>query len=114
MNRLDEIQLDEFRADRTRRILAVGAGIVVGLALAWVHWLGLLIGGALVSLPMKSWKRGVLAGLGFGILSLLVFAGLLAFYGSLVPALGMGQVTALMVAIPLVAGAIGGLTRVLV
>ncbi|WP_435153313.1 hypothetical protein [Haladaptatus sp. DFWS20] len=107
-------RLVEFRADSNRRWLAVGAGVVIGLALAWIHWIGLLIGGALVSLPTKNWKRGVLAGLGFGVLSLLVFVALLAFYGSLVPALEMGQITALVVAIPLLAGTIGGLARVLV
>lgn len=107
-------RLAEFRADLTRRWLAVGAGVVIGLAFAWIHWIGLLIGGALVSLPTKNWKYGILAGLGFGVLSLLVFASLLAFYGSLVPALAMGQITALVVAIPLFTGMIGGLARALV
>ncbi|SIR02378.1 hypothetical protein SAMN05421858_1155 [Haladaptatus litoreus] len=114
MSRFAGNPLAELRANATYRLLAVGAGIVIGLALAWVHWLGLLVGGALVSLPTKSWKRGVLAGLGFGVLSLLVFLSLLAFYGSLAPALGMGQITALVVAIPLAAGTIGGLVRMLV
>ncbi|WP_049970861.1 hypothetical protein [Haladaptatus cibarius] len=114
MSRFDESPLAELRANPTHRLLAVGAGVVIGLALAWVHWLGLLVGGMLVSFPTKNWKRGVLAGLGFGVLSLLVFLSLLAFYGSLTPALGMGQITVLLVAIPLAAGTIGGLARALV
>ncbi len=106
-------RLDEFRADPTRRLPLIAVSAVVGLALAWFHWIGLLVGGALVSLPTMNWKRGVLAGLGFGVLALLVFGILLALHGSLGRAAGMGQITALTVAIPLVFGAIGGLARAL-
>ncbi|WP_266076602.1 hypothetical protein [Haladaptatus caseinilyticus] len=108
------IRFDDIRSDPTLRSLTVGFAVAVGLGIAWMHWAGLLVGGALVSLPTKNWKRGILAGFGFGVLSLLVFAGLLVYYGSFVPALEMGRVTALMVAIPLVLGTIGGLARVLV
>lgn len=107
-------RLDALRADRLRRWTAVGVGAAVGLALAWVHWLGLVVGGALVALPTANPKRGALAGLGFGALVLVAFAGVLALRGALVPALGMGRITALTVAIPLVAGLLGGLTRALV
>ncbi len=107
------MNVEEFRENDRRRLLAVGVAVVVGLALAWGHWLGLLVGGALVSLPTKNWKRGILAGLGFGVLVVVAFGGLLAFYGSFVPVLEMGQITLLAVAIPLVAGGIGGLARAL-
>ncbi|WP_227354729.1 hypothetical protein [Haladaptatus salinisoli] len=107
-------RLGEFRGDGARRWTLVGLGALLGLALAWLHWLGLLVGGVLVSLPTADPKRGVLAGLGFGALALLVFAGLLALRGALVPAVEMGRITALTAAIPLVAGAVGGLARALV
>ncbi|MFH5798423.1 hypothetical protein [Haladaptatus sp. CMAA 1911] len=107
-------RLDELRANPTYRIPAVVAGGAIGLGLAWTHWLGLLVGGALVSLPALTPKRGVLTGFGFGVLSLLVFSGLLALHGSLSPTLGMGRITALAVAIPLVFGTVGGLARTLV
>ncbi|KZN22805.1 hypothetical protein A4G99_16950 [Haladaptatus sp. R4] len=105
---------EEFRADPTRRAAFIVIGAVAGLALAWFHWIGLLVGGALVSLPTMNWKRGVLAGIGFGVLVLLVFGGLLALHGSLGRGVEMGQITVLAVAIPLVLGAIGGLARTLV
>ncbi len=84
-------RLDEFRADPTRRLLLVAVGAVVGLALAWFHWVGMLVGGALVSLPTMNWKRGVLAGLGFGVLTLVVFAALLTLHGSLGRPSGWGK-----------------------
>ncbi|WP_458206318.1 hypothetical protein [Haladaptatus sp. NG-SE-30] len=121
MNRLDEVRgedaarrFDDLQNDGTLRWVLIGVGAIIGLALAWVHWLGLLVGGVLVSLPTRDWRRGILAGLGFGVLALLVFAGLLAARGALAPALEMGQITLLAVAIPLVAGGIGGLARGLV
>lgn len=104
-------RLDEFRTNPAYRLLAVVVGAAIGLALAWTHWVGLLVGGVLVSLPALTPKRGVLAGFGFGVLSLLVFSGLLALHGSLSPALGMGRITALTVVIPLVFGTVGGLAR---
>ena len=107
-------RLDDLRADPTQRVAFIAIGALVGLALAWFHWIGLLIGGALVSLPAMNLKRGVLTGLGFGVLILLVFGGLLALHGSLGRGVEMGQITALAVAIPLVLGAIGGLARALV
>ncbi|WP_227376474.1 hypothetical protein [Haladaptatus halobius] len=107
-------RLDEFRGYGVRCWALVGLGALLGLTLAWLHWLGLLVGGALVSLPTANRKRRVLAGLGFGALALLVFAGLLALRAALVPAVEMGQITALTAAIPLAAGAIGGLARALV
>lgn len=104
-------RLDALRANPTARLSFVAVGAVVGLALAWTHWLGLLVGGALVSIPALTPKRGVLAGFGFGVLALLLFSGLLALHGSFSHALGMGQITALAAAIPLVLGSVGGLAR---
>lgn len=47
--------------------------VVVGIALASVHWLGLVAGGALVALPQRSLPRGLLAGFLFGGVVLAVF-----------------------------------------
>jgi tetrahydromethanopterin S-methyltransferase subunit G len=61
--------LADLRADRRRRRLALVGGVVVGLALAWVHGVGLVAGGALVGLTRRTVGRAVLAGLAFGLLA---------------------------------------------
>lgn len=104
-------RLDALRADpRHRRLAAVGA-VVVGLAVVPVHWLGFVLGGALVALTQPSLGRGLLAGLAFGVLSWLVFALWLAGTGNLGLFLGMGQVFAVSTAIPLVGSLLGALAR---
>jgi hypothetical protein len=59
--------------DPPRRAGLTALAAVVGVALADVHWLGLVAGGALVSLPQRSLARGLLAGFGFGGVVLAVF-----------------------------------------
>jgi hypothetical protein len=105
--------LDAVRTDPRRRAVAFAVAAVVGLALATLHPIGFLVGGALVSLPTANWRRGLLAGLSFGVLGWLAFAGLLAANGALERYLAMGRILALSVAIPVVAGLVGGLARAL-
>ncbi|MFB6165851.1 MAG: hypothetical protein ABEJ31_11890 [Haloarculaceae archaeon] len=104
-------RLDAVRADERRRWLLTAGAVVLGLALAWVHWLGFAVGGALVALPQRSLARGLLVGLGFGALALLAFAAWLATAGALDTYLAMGQVLAVSVAIPLAGGLLGSLAR---
>ena len=103
--------LREVRTNRRERWYALAAAAVVGLAVAWVHWYGFVLGGALVGLVSKDAKRGLLAGVGFGLLAWVVFAGLLASNGALGAYLGMGQVTTVSAAIPVVGAALGSLVR---
>jgi hypothetical protein len=56
-----------------RRVALTALAVVVGVALANVHFLGLVVGGALVSLPQRSLARGLLAGFCFGGVVLTVF-----------------------------------------
>jgi len=60
------------RADSRRRAVALAVAVVVGLALAWVHWLGLVAAGGLVGLVSRSLPRAVLWGLVVGVLALAV------------------------------------------
>lgn len=99
------------RTDWRVNVLALVAGVAVAVLLAEVSWLGFVVGGAVASLGQRTFPRGVGAGLLVGVLSWLAFAGLLASYGALAAALGMGQVLYVSVAIPVVAGALGGLLR---
>lgn len=98
--------------ERTRdRRVATGLAVAVGLLVATFHWAGFVLGGALVALPQRSIPRGLLAGLGFGAAALLLFGAELAATGNLATAAGMGQVTMVTVAVPLVLGLLGSLAR---
>lgn len=66
---------EALRADAARRRAALAVAVVAGLALAWVHWTGLVAAGALVGLTRRTLGRALLAGVGFG---LLVVAALVA------------------------------------
>jgi hypothetical protein len=103
--------LTEIRTNRRERWYALVGAAALGLVAAWVHWYGFVLGGALVGLVSKNVKRGLLAGIGFGVLAWVGFVALLASYGSLTGYLGMGQVTALSAAIPIVGGLLGSLVR---
>ncbi|MEZ3142708.1 hypothetical protein [Halobaculum sp. MBLA0143] len=104
------------RGDRRRRWGVTLAAVAVGLGLAWVHWLGLVVGAALVATLQRSPGRGVAAGVGFGAVVVAVNVGLLAAAGAatLSAATAMTQVFAVSVAAPLAAGVVGGLVRVVV
>lgn len=44
--------------------------ILVGLLLAWIHWIGLFVAGSLVGIVSRTWRRALLAGLGIGVMIL--------------------------------------------
>ena len=93
------------------RWLGFALGAVVGLALASVHWVGLVIGGALVGTFARDLPRAVVAGVAFGLVALVAFGVWLALDGALGVFLEMGQILAVSVAIPLVGGVLGSLVR---
>ncbi|WP_436907034.1 hypothetical protein [Halosimplex marinum] len=100
-------------APRERWGLTVTA-TALGLALATVHWAGLLVGGALVGFAQPTLRRALVAGLAFGVVVLLAAAVQFALAGSLDAYLAMGQLLAVSVAVPLVAGPLGAAARGLV
>ena len=103
--------LAEIRTDARARWAALLAGAVAGLAAAWLHWYGFLLGGALVGLASKNVKRGLAAGVGFGVLAWAVFAGLVAANGGLVQYAETGRLLYLSVGIPVGLSALGSLVR---
>lgn len=104
-------RLATIRADDRHRVAVVAVGLVLGLGLGAVHWLGLVLGGAVVALPARTVPRGIAAGVGLGVLELAVFGGLLAAQGALGPALETGTVGGVAVAVGLVAPVLGSLVR---
>lgn len=103
--------LADVRRDERRRLAATGVAVVVGLALSTVHWSGLLLAGALVALPQRSIRRGVAAGVGIGVLAVVLFLGQFALAGTLGPVLAMGQPSWLALGIGLLLPAFGSLLR---
>jgi len=59
----------ELREHRYQPAVLVAAALV-GLALAWIHWLGLFVAGGLVGLVSRTLPRAVVAGLAVGVLAL--------------------------------------------
>lgn len=92
------------------RATRFGLVILVGLLASTVHWVGILLGGALVGLLAPSLQRGVLYGAGFGLVVWLVFAVQLVTAGIL-PTLDALQIYGVSFGIPVVLGGIGGTSR---
>jgi hypothetical protein len=107
-------RLYDAQTDPRERWALTVAATAVGLALATVHWGGLLVGGALVGFAQPTLRRALVAGLAFGVVVLLAMAVRFALAGTLDAYLEMGQLLAVSVAIPLVAGPLGATARGLV
>jgi hypothetical protein len=95
--------------DRAQLLVAVVA-VVASLALASVHWLGLLVGGVAVGLLASSWPRALAAGVGFGALAWSAFLGTLWRAGRLAAYWDAGLLLYASVGIPLALGLAGALS----
>jgi hypothetical protein len=92
-----------------RRTVAYAGGVAGALALASVHWLGLLVGGVVVGLFASTWLRALTGGALFGAVTWVAFVALLADAGRLAGYFDAGRLLALSVAMPLILGLVGGL-----
>lgn len=103
--------LESLRADPTRRrALAVG-GAAVGLAVAQLHPLGFLLGGALVGLAAPGLRRALAYGLAFGLVGVALFAATLLQAGALESYAATGELFYVGLAVPVVGGLVGSLVR---
>ncbi|ELZ00357.1 hypothetical protein [Natrialba asiatica] len=66
-------RLEAVRADPRQRAVAIALTTVIGLALAWLHWFGLVLAGALVGLVSASPWRALATAAGFGLVALGLF-----------------------------------------
>ncbi|WP_159899506.1 hypothetical protein [Salinirussus salinus] len=96
--------------DRGRRWLVTAGAVALGLVLATGHWMGLVLGGALVGVLQRDLKRAVGGGLLFGLVALGAFV-------LVAPRLEAGELLALTPAAYVTIGAglglplLGSLTR---
>lgn len=65
---------DRVRTDPRTHVVALAVALALGVALASVHWLGLIAAGAAVALVAPTLRRGVAYGLAAGALALATFA----------------------------------------
>ena len=80
--------LAEIRGDPFKSGVGVVVAAVVGVGLAWFHWAGLFVAGALVGLFSETVPRAVVAGFIVGVLVLVVQVGVS-------PVMGAGEFVAL-------------------
>ncbi|HKL30308.1 MAG TPA: hypothetical protein VJ898_13700 [Natrialbaceae archaeon] len=109
MSLADRVEAVRDHGPRRWGVALVGA--IIGVALATTHWLGFLVGGALVAVPQRTIPRGVVAGTAFGVVVWGAFLVTLVLDGTAAAYVGMGQVFYLSVAIPVVAAFLGSLVR---
>lgn len=103
--------LGRIRETRTHRWTGILLGMFVGVVLASVHWGGFLVGGALVGMVSRDLPRAIVAGVGFGLVSLGVWIAFLWRAGAIDAAFGMGQFSLIAVGIPLGLSILGSLVR---
>ena len=101
--------LERVRTDLGPHAAAVAVAVALGLLLSWLHWLGLVVGGALVGFVSPSLKRAVVGAIGFGAIVLAVFA--LSIGGSTRTVLEMTPVVYLVVAAAFGLPVLGSLVR---
>ncbi|EMA59081.1 hypothetical protein [Halorubrum lipolyticum] len=66
--------LDRVRTDSRPHAVALAVALVAGVALASVHWLGLVAAGAAAALVAPTFRRGVAYAFAAGVIALAAFA----------------------------------------
>jgi hypothetical protein len=97
--------------ERRTRLAAGAVAVAASLALASVHWLGLVVGGVAVGVLAGSWPRALAAGVGFGALAWLAFLAVLWDAGRLAAYWDAGLLLYASVGIPLALGVVGSLAH---
>jgi len=104
--------LDRVRTEPRPHAIALLTAVGVGVALATVHWIGLIAAGALASLVAPTVRRGVGYALGAGVVALAAFAVALGPAAAAVP--GMRPVVYVAVGAGLALPLFGSLVRAVV
>lgn len=104
-------RLLDLRTNLVGRVAFVGLGVLVGLLLGGIHWIGILAGGAVAGVAQRTTARGVGAGVLAGVGIWLGFLALLGLDGAALPALRATPIVAVSLVITVAYGALGGLVR---
>lgn len=64
-----DARLEGVRSSRSTRRVALAVAVAVGVALTLVHWVGLVVGGALVGVTRRRVGTALLAGAAFGLVT---------------------------------------------
>ncbi|ELZ49620.1 hypothetical protein C464_04061 [Halorubrum coriense DSM 10284] len=104
--------LDRVRTEPRPHAVALVAAVGVGVALAFVHWVGLIAAGALASVVAPTVRRGVGYALAAGVVALAAFAVALGPAAAAVP--GMRPVVYVAVGAGLALPLFGSLARAVV
>lgn len=106
-------RITAIRADRGRRRIAVLAAGAFGVALASLHWLGIVAAGGLVGIFAPTWKRALVWGVGVGGVIVAVFLGQVVVTGTLGRVLAAGKPVVVALVVPVIAAPLGALVRAL-
>lgn len=106
--------LETVRGDPRRRLPGFTVAGLVGIGLAGVHWVGLIVGGALVGAFGRDIREAVAAGAGYGAVTWLFFLGATWLTGNATAVVETGRIAVLSALVTTSLGGFGALARGLV
>ncbi|ELY87839.1 hypothetical protein C483_18118 [Natrialba hulunbeirensis JCM 10989] len=104
-----EQELKSVRSEPRRRAVALVLAAGLGVVFAWLHWIGLVIGGALVGLVSTTFRRALVTAVGFGLVVLGLFV--ISLGGATAQVLEMAPIVYLTVGAAIGLPVLGSLVR---
>lgn len=104
-------RLQGIRSDRIQRGSLAVLGVAIGLTISLVHWGGFLVAGLAVGLVAGTFREAVAGGVAVGVLAVGGFLGYAWWHDQLDAVLGLGELAAIAVVIPVGLTVLGSLVR---
>ncbi|OIB56871.1 hypothetical protein [Natrialba sp. SSL1] len=104
-----ERELESIRTTPRRRAVALVLAAGLGVVFAWYHWIGLVLGGALVGLVSTTFRRALVTAVGFGLVVLGLFV--ISLGGATAQVLEMAPIVYLTVGAAIGLPVLGSLVR---
>lgn len=102
-------RLATIRGNPRRRRVALAVAAIVGLPLAWLHWLGLVLAGALIGLTRPRLRGAIAIAAGFG--AAVAIGTAIVALGGLGPAIELSRLSIVTIVTGAVLGGWGALLR---